>query len=345
MSTIDVFTPADMYKLDQGYRVTFTMSIGEADPWPARMIAGLPMRGRKETFWWPEPTVQIRKRNASGKDIQLVSLKWNKRTIAVDPYGIRFQLDRYQDVDLQAFNRIDAGATFGDQCGAKAATFIHRGVKYLLQNGSNAELVNVWSGKPLFATDHKISSASDYTFSNKFVGMPLNATNLAAGMSYLAQIQDGTGDFLGLHRSVTLVHGSVKRARSEQLLNTEWYTDLFNGANAASAQSIYYKGKWGFQEPIADPYFDFAPSKWWLVSNTWKVPEQAPLHMPELEPFTMTSWSGANAEDLARREELLFDFKGRVGFMGGRPERILEFDATGDVGDNDEKMIEIIANL
>lgn len=340
---IDVFTPTDVHKLEQGYRVSFTMQIGEADPWPAQLIAGIPMQGSKETYWFPEPTVEIYKRNKSGRDLQFTSLKWNKRTVTVDPYGVGFQLERYQDSDLKAYSRIDAGASFGEQTGRKASTFIHRGVKHLVEHGGDATKVDVWSGKALFATDHKISSASDYTFCNTFGGMALNATNLAAGMAYLAQIQDGTGDFLGLERSVTLVTGTAKRARQEQLLNTEWYTDLFNSANAAASQSVFFKGRWGFNQPISAPYFNFAPKKWWLVSTTWSVPEQAPLHMPELEPFSMTSWTGATAIELARNESLEYHFKGRVGFMGGRPERIIEF--TSDGSQTDATMAAIIAAM
>lgn len=343
MGIIDIFTPTDVYRLEQAYRVTFAMQLGEVPTWPAQMIAGIPMSGTRETFFWPEPTIEIQKRETSGKDLTFMTIKWNKRTIAAEPYGVGFKLDRYQDADLKANAKIDAASSFGEQTGRKAATFIARGVKYLVQNGGNAALVDTWSGKALFATDHLISSASDYAFCNTFGGMSLNATNLAAGMAYLAQIEDGTGDFLGLERSVTLVTGTTKRARGEQLLNTEWYTDLFNASNAAAAQSIFYKGRWGFNTPIVSPYFDFAPSKWWLVSTTWGAPEQAPLHMPELEAFSMTSFNGMNQVDLARQESLEYHFKGRVGFMGGRPERILQFDASGT--QDDEKMDEILSAL
>lgn len=340
---LQVFTPEALYKLEQAYRKIFAVQLGEAPTWPARLIAGIPMSGTRETFFWPEPTVQIYERESSGRDLTFVSLKWNKRTIQVLPYGVGFMLDRYQDVDLKNNAMIDSGAAFGEQTGRKAATFIARGIQYLVQNGGDASKVNVWSDKALFATDHNISSASSYTFCNTFGGMALNATNLAAGMAYMAQIQDGTGDYLGLERSVTLVTGTTKRARGEQLLSTEWFTDLFNSSNAAAAQSVFYKGRWGFNEPIASPYFDFAPKKWWLVSTTWSIPEHAPLHMPELEPFSMTSWSGANQVDLARRESLEYHFKGRIGFMGGRPERILQFDADGS--QTDIKMADILNGL
>lgn len=340
---IEVFTPQDVHRLEQAYTVEFGLALGEAPTWPARLIAGIPMTGTRETYFWPEPTIQIHKRTGSGKDLTFMSLKWNKRTLSVDPYGVGFRLERYQDADLQANARIDAGASFGEQTGRKAQTFVARGVQYLIRNGATASLVDTWSGKALFATDHRISSASSYTFCNTFGGMGLNATNLAAGMAYFAQIQDGTGDYLGLERSVTLVVGTAKRARNEQLLNTEWYTDLFNASNAAASQSVFYKGKWGFNEPISSPYFDFAPTKWWLVSTTWQKPKDAPLQMPELEPFTTTSWNGSNQIDLARKEELEYHFKGRVGFMGGRPERILQFDSAGS--QTDVTMAAILANM
>lgn len=340
---IDVFTPEDVHRLEQGYRVTFAMQLGEVPTWPAQMIAGIPMTGTRETFYWPEPTIEIQKRETSGKDLTFMSIKWNKRTISAEPYGVGFKIDRYSDTDLKANSRIDAASSFGEQTGRKAATFIARGVQYLVKNGGDSAKVNTWDEKALFATDHLISSASDYEICNTFGGMPLNATNLAAAMAYMAQIEDGTGDFLGLERSVTLVTGTTKRARGEQLLNTEWFTDLFNGANAAAAQNIFYKGKWGFNSPIVSPYFDFAPSKWWLVSTTWNTPEQAPLHMPELEAFSMTSFNGVNQIELARQESLEYHFKGRVGFMGGRPERILQFDASGS--QDDAKMASIIAAL
>jgi hypothetical protein len=342
-SRLNVFTPEDVHRLEQAYRITYTMALGEAPTWPAQMVAGIPMTGTRETFWWPEPTIEIHEREASGKDLTFMAIKWNKRTISAVPYGVGLKIDRYQEHDLQANARIDVAAAFGDQTGRKSAMFPARGAKYLLQHGGDASKVDVWSGKALFATNHTISSASDYEFSNTFGGMPLTANNLAAGMAYLAQIEDGTGDYLGLERSVTLVTGTTKRARGEQLLNTEWYTDLFNAANAAAAQNVFYKGRWGFNAPITAPYFDFAPSKWWLLSTTWTTPEQAPLHMPELEPFSMTSFSGATQVELARQESLEYHYKGRVGFMGGRPERIMQFDAEGT--QDDAKMAEIIAAL
>lgn len=343
MPLLNVFTPEDVHRLEQAYRVTYAMQLGEAPTWPAQMMAGIPMSGTKETFFWPEPTIEIQKRQTSGKDLTFMTIRWNKRTITAEPYGVGFKLDRYQDRDLQANARIDAAASFGEQTGRKSATFAARGVKYLVQNGADASIVNTWDDKALWATDHLITSGSSFEFCNTFTGMALNSTNLAAGMAYLAQIEDGTGDFLGLERSVTLVTGTTKRARGEQLLNTEWFTDLFNGANAAAAQNIFYKGRWGFNAPIVSPYFDFAPSKWWLVSTTWSTPEQAPLHMPELEPFAMTSYNGASQIELARQESLEYHFKGRVGFMGGRAERILQFDADGV--QNDAKMTAIIAAL
>lgn len=340
---LDIFTPEDIHRLEEAYRVSFTYALGEAPTWPARLIAGIPMTGSRETYYWPEPTIEIQKRESSGKDLTFMSIAWNKRKLAVDPYGVGLQIDRYQDHDLRANARIDVGAAFGEQTGRKMATFIPRGVRYLIQNGTDASKVDVWSGKPLFAVDHKITSGSSFEFCNKFGGMPLNATNLAAGMAYLAQIEDGTGDFLGLERSVTLATGSTKRARGEQLLSTEWFTDLFNAANAAAAQNVFYQGKWGFNEPITSPYFDFAPTKWWLVSTTWTTPEDAPLHMPELEAFSMTSFNGVSQVELARQERLEYHFKGRVGFQGGRPERILQFDASGS--QDDPKMAAIIAAL
>lgn len=340
---LNVFTPDDIYKLEEAYRLTFTIQLGAAPTWPAQMIAGIPMTGSKETFYWPEPTIEIHRRERSGKDLTFMQLSWNKRKLSVDSYGVGFRLDRYQDVDLKGNAKIDAGAMFGEQTGRKAATFVARGVQYLLQNGGDVSKVDAWDGKALFNTEHLITSTSDYEFCNTFSGMPLNATNLAAGMAYIGQIQDGTGDFLGLDSSVTLVTGTTKRARGEQLLNTEWYTDLFNAANAAAAQSIFYKGRWGFNAPITAPYFDFAPSKWWLVSTTWTSPEQAPLHMTELEPFATTSYNGATQVELARAESLEYHFKGRVGFLGGRPERILQFDATGS--QVDPKMAEILAAM
>lgn len=340
---LTTFAPTDVHNIEQGYRITFEQEIAEAPTWPAQLIAGIPMKGTKETYWWPEQTVEVQPREKSGGDITYMTLRWANRSITVQPYGVGLKIQRYQEHDLKAFAAIDTGASFGEQCGRKAAMFVPRGIKYLIQFGGDVTKVDCWDGEALFSTNHKITSGSSYRFSNTFTGMELTPINLAAAMAYVSQVEDGTGDYLGLERSITLVTGSTKRARQEQLLNTEWFTDLFNATNAAAAQNTFYKGKWGFNTPIASPYFDFAPKKWWLFSTTWKVPEQAPLHMPELEPFNLTSYSNLSHIELARLEELEYHFKGRIGFQGGMPHRVYQFD--GDGAQVDPKMAAILAAM
>ncbi len=326
---ITVFSPQVVHDIEQGYRISFEQEIAQAPTWPSRIMAGIPMRGTTETAWFPEQTIEIEKREKSGGDIIYKTLSWKNRKYTADPYGVGLYIPRYQEVDLREFAGIDAGMSFGEQCGIKAANFPARGVKYLLQNGSDATKVDTWDGEALFSTNHKITSGSPYRFCNTFMGMALTAKNLAAAVAYIGGVQDGTGDHLGLHRRLILVTGLTKKARSDQLLGTEWFTDLFNTAQGAAAQNGFLKTSWGFDEPIADAYFDFAPTKWWLFSNTWRTPDKAPLHMPELEPFNLNSYLSVSNFELAQKEALAYHFKGRVAFQGGEPHRVYQFDSAG----------------
>lgn len=345
-SQLIVFSPEAVHRIEEAFRVTYTLEIGKAPTHPAQMMAGIPMTGTKETYWWPEPTLQIRKREESGGDMQFQTLRWANRTLTVDPFGLALKIDAYAERDFSANAQVDIGASFGEQCGAKAGCFPARAIQYLMKNGADATKVNTWEGEsiPLWHTSHKVTSGSSYRFCNTFGGMPLNAINLAAGLAYIAQIEDGTGDFKGLERSVTLVTGTTKRARGIQLLDAQSITDMFNvDAKAAASNIMSYKGQWGFNAPIVSPYFDFEPTKWWLVSNTWSVPEQAPLHMPELESWNMISFSNMNQVTLAQQESLEYYFKGRIGAQAGRPERIFQFDSAGS--QDDAKMASILTGM
>jgi hypothetical protein len=336
-----MWTPQKTGDLTRALMISFGNTYQMGPAYPSRLLGPINVSTTDTQIAWPEPTIQIHDRGPLGDDITYMSIKWFDRLVTVQSQGVAFQIRRYQNNDLERANAIRSVGLFGDQCGRKASFYDARGVKYLLQNGTNAALVTSRKGGALFRDDHPIGGGSTGTFCNSFSGMEFNALNLGAAVAYIAQIEDGAGDPEGLDMRITVGVPTNYRMRLNQMTDAEILKDVFGTQNAAS--NTYYKGEYGFEEPIIASHWANQPDVWYVFSETWSVAEEAPLNRMELEGWNLTSFDTAAQLELARSETLETHFKGRVGFAGGNPKRVFRFQASGS--QTNDTMTEILANM
>lgn len=336
-----IWTPQKVGDLSTALKISYGNGLNTAPIYPARLLGAIDVSTTQTQIAWPEISVQLHDRGPYGDDITYETVIWTNRIVTVQAQGVGFQIRRYQDNDLQRANAIKSIGMFGDQCGRKAAFYDARGVKYLLQNGSNAALVTARKGGALFRTDHPIGGSSTGTFCNTFGGMPFTALNLGAAVAYVAQIEDGAGDPEGLDMQITVGVPTNYKMRMDQMTGAEILKDVFGTQNAAS--NTYYKGEYGFSEPIVASHWANEPKVWYLFSEGWTVGEEAPLNRMELEGWNLTSFGPSSDIELARAETLETHHKGRIGFAGGNPKRVFRF--TSDGAQTDVTMAQILANM
>jgi hypothetical protein len=341
MSPPLIWTPQKTGDLTRALVISYGNAQSLAPTYPSRLLGPIDVSTTDTQIVWPEMSIQIHDRGPLGDDITYETIVWKDRVVSVQAQGVGFQMRRYQDNDLQRANAIKSAAMFGDQCGRKAAFYDARGVKYLLQNGSNAALVTARKGGALFRTDHPIGGASTGTFCNTFGGMGFTALNLGAAVAYIAQIDDGSGDPEGLDMRITVGVAPNYKMRLNQMTDAEILKDIFATNNAAS--NTYYKGEYGFEEPIVASHWANEPKVWYVFSETWSVGEEAPLNRMELEGWNLTSFDSRSDIELARAEMLETHHKGRIGFAGGNPKRVFRF--TSDGTQDDATMTQILANM
>lgn len=335
-------TPEIRQNLKQGLIVSYGQSFNSYTPWSFRVFGGIDVGSTETIIVWPEPTIREFQRGPMGDDLVYQTLKWQQRRVVVDSYGVGLKLYNYDIRDLE-HRGLPIVAMFGAQCGKKAATFDDRSACYLLANGTDANVATARKGGALFRRGHPIGGDTNATIDNLFEGVEFNMQNLAAIRAYARGIDDGSGDKQSPDANAFVIVPENFHLRTTQLTNAETLADQISGiANAAS--NTYYKGQYGYEEPIVTPYLD-DPEDWYVVIPGWSVPEEAPLNRMELDGWTLTEFSSANQLSLAQSESMESQHKCRIGFSGGNPTRIFKMRKSGTYNDNDARFKNIKANL
>ncbi len=337
-----VITPQIVRTLKDGLILSYGNAIAKAPIWPGRLFGAIDVGTTETHIVWPEMTIGDFERGPQGDDLVYQTIKWVKRLVTVHAYGVGHKIYNYDLRDLEK-NALPAVAMFGTQCGKKAGTFNARAAAYLLANGTDATKVTARKGGALFRHDHPIGGNSTGTFDNYFEETPFTIENLAALRAYARGIDDGSGDKESPEAEAFVVVPENFQLRTAQLTDAEFLADQISGlANAAS--NTYYKGQYGYQEPIITSWLD-VPTDWYLVIPGWGVPEEAPLNRMELEGWTLTDFMSAQHIELARSESMETHHKSRIGFAGGNPKRIFKCTSGGSAANNDARFNTIKANL
>jgi hypothetical protein len=338
-----IMTPQKTGDLTRALRVTYGRARKRVNSWAYRVLGGLDVSTTETQIVWPEMTIQEFDRGPMGDDITYQTIKWVDRLVSVEAKGVAFRMHTYQDNDLQRANAIRSVGVFGDQCGFKAATYDMRGVKYTLQNGEDAALVTARKGGALFRREHPIGGASTGTFDNLFEGLAFNPLNLGAIVAYISQIDDGTGEPEDAEPTVFTLLPNNYKMRSDQMSNAEILKDAFGTQNAAS--NTFYKGPYGFDEPIISAHMGNEPDTWYVFVDWGDMPEEAPLNRMELEGWNLVEFAAKSELELAKSESFEVHHKARIGFAGGNPKKVFKIKASGDASNNDTKLQDIIDNM
>jgi hypothetical protein len=337
-----IITPQIVRTLKDSLIMSYGNQIAKAPTWPARLFGALDVSTTETQIVWPEMTIGDFKRGPQGDDITYQTMKWVKRVVNVYAYGVAHKVYNYDLRDLEQ-NAIKPTMLFGSQCGKKAGTFNARGAAYLLANGTDATKVTARKGGALFRHGHPIGGNSSGTFDNYLEECPFTMENLAAVRAYARGIDDGSGDKESPEAEAFVIVPENYQLRTVQLTDAEMLADQISGiANASS--NTYYKGQYGYQEPIITSWLD-APTDWYLVIPDWGVPEEAPLNRMELEGWTLTDFASSTNVELARAESIETHHKARIGFAGGNPKRIFKMTSGGSAVNNDSRFTQIKANL
>jgi hypothetical protein len=342
VSPPQIITPDIRQTLKEMLILAYGNAQATAPVWPSRVLGALDVGTTDTILVWPEPTIREFDRGPMGDDLIYQTLKWAQRRVTVNPYGVGLKLYNYDLRDLEK-RGLPIVSMFGTQCGKKAGTFNARGTAYMLKNGTDATKVTARKGGALFRRGHPIGGDSTATHDNFFEGVTFNMNNLAAIRAYARGIDDGSGEPESPEAEAFVIVPENFQLRAVQLTNAEMLADQISGiANASS--NTYYKGQFGYQEPIVTSFLD-VPTDWYVVIPGWSEGNEAPLNRMELEGWTLTEFASANQLSLAQSESMESHHKARVGFAGGNPKRIIKCTSTGNINDNDARFLDIIANL
>ena len=342
MSPPILITPDIRQSLKQGLIVSYGQAMAEHVPWAFRVFGAIDVKSTETINVWPEMTIGDFDRGPMGDDLVYQSLKWVNRTLTVYSQGVGFRLYNYDLRDMES-RALPAVAMFGAQCGKKAATFNERSASYLLANGQDATKVTARKGGALFRRLHPIGGNSNSTFDTLFEGLDFNMQTLSAIRAYARGIDDGSGDKEAPTAKAFVVVPENYQLRMTQYTNAETLADQISGiANAAS--NTYYKGQYGYDEPIVTPYLD-EPGDWYVVIPGWTVGEEAPLNRMELDGWALTEFTSANQLSLAQSESMESRHTARIGFAGGNPKRIFKIRKAGNAADNATRFKDILAKL
>ena len=342
MSPPIIITPEIRQTLKQGLILSYGNAIASAPVWPSRLLGPIDVGSTETIIVWPEMTIREFPRGPMGDDITYQTLKWVQRLVTVSADGVAFKLYNYDLRDLES-RGLPAVTMFGQQCGKKAGTFDARQTAYMLANGQDASKVTARKGGALFRRLHPIGGDSSGTFDNLFEGVDFTMQNLAAIRAYARGIDDGSGDKESPEAEAFVVVPENYQLRTVQLTSAEMLADQISGiANASS--NTYYKGQYGYQEPIITSYLE-AATDWYVVIPGWGVGEEAPLNRMELDGWTLTDFNSKDHLSLAQSESMESHHKSRIGFAGGNPKRIFKMRKTGLLADNDQRFLDILTNL
>lgn len=342
MSAPIIITPDVQQTLKETLIVSYGNAQAKAPIWPSRLFGAIDVSTTDTILVWPEPTIRDFERGPMGDDLTYQTVLWQQRRVSVQPYGVGLKLYRYDLKDLEV-RGLPVVAMFGSQCGKKAGTFNARGAAYMLKNGTDASKVTARKGGALFRHGHPIGGDSPYTFDNYLEECPFTMQNLAAVRAYARGIDDGSGEPESPDATAFVIVPENYQLRTAQLTGAEMLADQISGiANASS--NTYYKGQYGYQEPIVTSFLD-VPTDWYVVIDGWPTGDEAPLNRMELEGWTLTDFTPAQHLSLAQSETLESHHKSRIGFAGGNPKRIFKCTSTGSGANNDIRFQQILASL
>lgn len=342
MSPPIIITPDVRQTLKQGLIISYGRAFAKAPTWPSRVLGPIDVKSTETQIVWPQMTIRDFDRGPMGDDLVYQNVKWKNRTVTVSAQGVGLKLYNYDIRDLES-RAIPTVQLFASQCGKKAGTFDARGVAYMLKNGTDATKVTGRLGGALFKRGHAIGGDSSDTFDNYFTGLDFTMQNLAAIRAYVAGIDDGSGEPEEPEPEAFVIVPSNYQLRTTQLTNAEMLADQISGiANASS--NTYYKGQFGYQEPIVTSFLD-APKEWYVVVPGWNEGNEAPLNRMELDGWTLTDFSSASQLSLAQSESMESHHKARIGFCGGNEKRIFKITSDGSASDNAQRFKDILANL
>jgi hypothetical protein len=342
MSAFVQITPNIRQTLKEGLIVSYGQAYTNYKSWSWRVLGGIDVGSTDTIIVFPKPTIREFERGPMGDDLTYQVTKWYQRRVVVNPYGVGLKLYNYDIRDLE-FRGLPIVSMFASQCGKRAATFDDRSTCYLLANGTDANIATAREGGALFRRLHPIGGDSTGTVDNLFEGVEFNMQNLAAIRAYARGIDDGSGDKQSPDAKAFVIVPENFHLRTTQITNAEMLADQISGiANASS--NTYYKGEYGYEEPVVTPYLD-NPEDWYVVIPGWSVPEEAPMNRMELEGWTLTDFSSSNQLSLALSESMESHHKSRIGFAGGNPTRIFKMRKSGTYANNDARFLAIKANL
>lgn len=342
MSPPLIITPDVRQTLKQGLILAYGNQIAREPIWPSRVLGALDVKSMETHIVWPEMTIREFDRGPMGDDLTYQTVLWKNRLVTVSAQGVAFKIYNFDLRDLEV-RGLPSVALFGTQCGKKAGTFNARGVAYMLENGTDATKVTARKGGALFRHGHPIGGDSSESFDNYLEECPMTIPNIAAVRAYARMIDDGSGDPEAPEAEAFIIAPENFQLRIAQYTNAEFLADQISGlANAAS--NTYYKGQYGYQEPITTPFLKVS-TDWYLVIPGWTEGNEAPLNRMELEGWSLTEFMSASQIDLARSESMESHHKARIGFSGGNPKRIFKMTSGGSAANNDARFQDILANL
>ncbi len=320
------------FETDLAYKVVnaWSRTLKRGLWWPRVMLVEPSTAAASKIQEWNQETARIHHLGPSGKDVVFDPLVTASQEIVYEHFGNALKVDRSQWSD----DRIDRTAKWMTETGAACLYWPQRLAALMMIDGdttTNPITGKAWGsfdGKAFFAKDHPVGGDSSDTYSNLHNGVPFSDKNLARVVAYIETIKHGGGAPAGYAPTLIILPTNY-RWKGTQVLTAEWFTDQINGATAAGQNVI--KTAFDFEPPIFAPELNVDPGIWYVGVPADQDAFDGALGYWEREPFSITSYQGANNYELAKVKEFVWENYGRNSGFFGLPYRLHRCESGGSV--------------
>jgi phage major head subunit gpT-like protein len=287
--------------------------------WWDMIMSQRPGDGAKQEIEWLLTTADIYRLNSKGDGIRFDDLVTQAHSVTHEDFGTGLNITRNQWED-------DAFGFAGDwarQIGSRMSLDPQYEAINMILNG---ETQNGYDGQPFYSIEHPVNPYKDSvgTYDTLITDVvqldsslgsadpDLTAANLVLGVAYIKTIKMPNGRNRNLRPKILRVAPALEKTALE----------LTSAAFIGATENVIRK--YQLEVLVVNELAD-EPQSWYLDCVVGETPDLLPFVRFERRSYEMTSFNGMTQAELARRNELEWQLRGRYGYMYGHPYQSYKF--------------------